>query len=184
MKSLSLVGLTWFIWPKNWWLANQCGSLKKKKKRRCAGTHELINMNHTMSHGLNKYPQLQSNKTCALPCDPPFSVYLHGSWTLGKPYELNLRCCWEHLGEQLGNLGNPMGTWWLGTRKKNQKKSLSPHPPHKEKNWTVHECMLSLPLGCMKFLFPKLLVTVARFHFYFKKFARFWGEKKVSNSHI
>jgi hypothetical protein len=46
----------------------------------------------------------------------------------------------------------------LGTRKKN-KKSLSPSP-QKEKIWTVHECMLSLPHGCMKFLFPKLFVTI------------------------
>jgi hypothetical protein len=39
----------------------------------------------------------------------------------------------------------------------------SPHatpPPPKEKTWAHHECMLSLPIGCMKSLFPKLLVTI------------------------
>jgi hypothetical protein len=34
------------------------------------------------------------------------------------------------------------------------------NPSLKEKNWTVHKCMLSLPIGCMKILFPKLLVTI------------------------
>jgi hypothetical protein len=33
-------------------------------------------------------------------------------------------------------------------------------PPQKKKNWIIHECMLSLPIGCMKFLFPELLVTI------------------------
>jgi hypothetical protein len=28
------------------------------------------------------------------------------------------------------------------------------------KNWTLHECMLSLPNDCMKFLFSKLFVTI------------------------
>jgi hypothetical protein len=30
----------------------------------------------------------------------------------------------------------------------------------KEKNWTTHECMLSLPIGWMNFLYPKLFVTI------------------------
>jgi hypothetical protein len=41
---------------------------------------------------------------------PPFSVCIDVSWTLGKPYGIKLRCYWESLGEQLQNLGNPMGT--------------------------------------------------------------------------
>jgi hypothetical protein len=32
--------------------------------------------------------------------------------------------------------------------------------PHKEKTKAHHECMLSLPISCMKFLFPKLFVTI------------------------
>jgi hypothetical protein len=45
-----------------------------------------------------------------------------------------------------------------GTRKKT-KKSL---PPLKEENWTPHECMLSVLIGCMKILFSKLFVTLFR----------------------
>jgi hypothetical protein len=41
---------------------------------------------------------------------PPFSTCIHESWSLGKPYGIKLRCYWESLGEQLRNLGNPMGT--------------------------------------------------------------------------
>jgi hypothetical protein len=29
-----------------------------------------------------------------------------------------------------------------------------------QKNWTYHECMLSLLIGCMQLLFPKLFVTI------------------------
>jgi hypothetical protein len=35
-----------------------------------------------------------------------------------------------------------------------------PLPFLKEKSWTIHECMMSLPIGCMKFLFPKLFITI------------------------
>jgi hypothetical protein len=30
----------------------------------------------------------------------------------------------------------------------------------RERNWIVHGCMLSLLIACMKFLFPKLLITI------------------------
>jgi hypothetical protein len=35
-----------------------------------------------------------------------------------------------------------------------------PPPPEKEKTRANHECMLSHPIGCIKFLFPKLFVTI------------------------
>jgi hypothetical protein len=47
----------------------------------------------------------------------------------------------------------------MGNRGKKQKTPL-PLPPQKEKNWTIHECMLSLPIGYMKFLFPRLFITI------------------------
>jgi hypothetical protein len=47
----------------------------------------------------------------------------------------------------------------LGTRKKNQNKN-SPHPTPKWKKQAHHEGMLSLPIGYMKFLFLKLLITI------------------------
>jgi hypothetical protein len=43
-----------------------------------------------------------------------------------------------------------------GTRGEN-KKSLSPYLLKKKK---TGQFMLSLPIGCMKFLFPKLFITI------------------------
>ncbi len=73
------------------------------------------------------------------------------------------------LGEHIGNIGNILRTSWKfignlkGTcweQRKNLKKS-SPRPPQNLKEKTRHcECMLSLPIGCMKFPFRKLLVTI------------------------
>jgi hypothetical protein len=41
------------------------------------------------------------------------------------------------------------------------KKNLPPTTQNlKEKKSRHFECMLSLPIGCMKFLFPKLFVTI------------------------
>jgi hypothetical protein len=42
------------------------------------------------------------------------------------------------------------------------KKNSSPQPPQnlKEKKSRHFECMLSLPIGCMKFLFSKLGVVI------------------------
>ncbi len=59
-----------------------------------------------------------------------FSVYIHQSSTLGKPYGRNLRCYWEYLEEQLGDLRNHLGIWWehIGNKEKTQKTPL-PHPP-------------------------------------------------------
>jgi hypothetical protein len=71
--------------------------------------------------------------------------------TLGKMYGIKARCYWEHIG-------NLKRTCW--EQRKNEK-----NPPHlptqnlKEKETSHFECMLSLPIGCMKFLFPKLFAT-------------------------
>jgi hypothetical protein len=49
---------------------------------------------------------------------------------------------------------------FMGTMDKNKKFPV-PHPScSKRKKLDRYECMLSLPIGCMKFLFPKLLVTI------------------------
>jgi hypothetical protein len=55
--------------------------------------------------------------------------------------------------------GNMLGTDWEHRRKK-QTITPPPTPPPKGKNRAHNECMLSLPVGCMKFLFPKLFVTI------------------------
>jgi len=86
---------------------------------------------------------------------------------LGKPYGIELRCYHlehrgEYIWEQVGNkrkkqkilLPRPL-------LKRKKQKILLPHPLlKKKKNCTVHECMLSLLIGCMKFLFPKPFITI------------------------
>jgi len=47
-----------------------------------------------------------------------------------------------------------LGTHW---KKGSQNKKAPSTPPPKGKNRAHHECMLSLPIGCMKFLFPRIL---------------------------
>jgi hypothetical protein len=81
---------------------------------------------------------------------------------LGKPYGIKLRYYCVHLKEQLENLGNLKGTWWKHVKNTLEKKEAKtkktpPTPPPKGKNRVHHECMLSLPIGCMKFLFPRKL---------------------------
>jgi hypothetical protein len=45
--------------------------------------------------------------------------------------------------------------------KQKKKNSTPPRPPQKEEKTRAHnECMLSLPTGCMKFLFSKLFITI------------------------
>jgi hypothetical protein len=50
-----------------------------------------------------------------------------------------------------------MGTHW----EKGQKQKIPVFPPlKKRKNWIVRECMLSLPIGGMKLVFPKLFIPI------------------------
>jgi hypothetical protein len=55
-----------------------------------------------------------------------------------KTYGIKARCYWEHPWEHVGN------------KEKMKKEKKSRH----------FECLLSLPIGCKKFLFPKLFVTI------------------------
>jgi hypothetical protein len=63
-------------------------------------------------------------------------------------------------GELIGNIGDLKGT-------KDKRKKIPLPPPStpptqnlKEKKSRHFECLLSLPIGCMKFLIPKLFVTI------------------------
>jgi hypothetical protein len=47
-----------------------------------------------------------------------------------------------------------MRTHW---EKQFKTQNPSPAAPSKREKWTIHEYMLSLPIGCMKFLFPNCL---------------------------
>jgi len=54
-----------------------------------------------------------------------------------------------------------MRTFWEHIGNKEEKQKMPPPPlPPKGKNRAHHECMLRLLIGCMKFLFPKLFVTI------------------------
>ncbi len=62
------------------------------------------------------------------------SIFIHDSWTSGKPYGIKLRCCWKHFREQLGNSRNLKGTWWnhVGNNRK-KPKIILPHSTPKMK---------------------------------------------------
>jgi hypothetical protein len=68
---------------------------------------------------------------------------------LGTPWELEnaLETCWEHIGNK-------------GKKSKITPPTPPPTSPLKGKIKAGHECMLSLPISCMKYLFPKLFVTI------------------------
>jgi hypothetical protein len=80
---------------------------------------------------------------------PWIIVYIKGSGTLGKAYGIKPRCYWEPFG-------NLRGTYWEEGGKITKNSS---HPTSTRKKKAHHEGMLSLPIGCRKFLFQKLLVT-------------------------
>jgi hypothetical protein len=49
----------------------------------------------------------------------------------------------------------------LGTKEKRKKSSPFPQTQNLKENKARHlKCMLSVPIGCMKFLFPKQFVTI------------------------
>jgi len=103
-------------------------------------------------------------KTECHPLWPTWPTYIgEKGRTLGKTYGKKARCYWEHLWrthwEPMEHVENMMGTHWEleGNPKKKEKRSTT---PKLKRNKSRHfECMLSLPIGCMKFLFPKLFVS-------------------------
>ncbi len=60
-------------------------------------------------------------------------------------------------GENFVKLGNIVQTHWEAQI--NGKKIPPPPPKHKRKKKGTLSTWLGLPIGCMKFLFPKDLVT-------------------------
>jgi len=81
--------------------------------------------------------------------------------TLGKTYVIKARCYLEHPWgthwEPWEPIENLKGTCW--EQRKKILKSFSPPSKLKRKKSRHFECMLSLPLGCIKFLFPKLFIA-------------------------
>jgi hypothetical protein len=78
---------------------------------------------------------------------------------LCKPYGIKPRCYWEHFGECIWEHFGKLKIFWEHIqnkkKKKTKKNSAHPTPLPKGKNRAQHECMLSLPIGWMQFLFPK-----------------------------
>jgi len=83
-------------------------------------------------------------------------------WVQGEVYG-------EHVGEYIENLANIVRTWWelkgniVGTREFcNKSSSKPPLPPltKKEKMQGTLSACLGLHIGCMKFLFPKVFITI------------------------
>jgi hypothetical protein len=64
------------------------------------------------------------------------------------------------LEEHIENLVNIMGTHWELEGNKGEKKSSPAPQTLKEKESRHFKCLLNLPIGCMKFLFPKLFITI------------------------
>ncbi len=147
------------------------GEKPAKSWKSCERIHDLINIYRTMSP-IEAPLWTPSCKIETIPrCKSRFLVYT-GELSFGQtiwdknpgaignilrnafentletwePFE-NLRTHWEHDGNTLGK------------REKTKKKSLF-SPLEMRKNWIVHECMVSLPIGCMKFLFPKLFIPI------------------------
>jgi len=73
----------------------------------------------------------------------------------------------KHMGLKRAAIGNTLGEHignMLGTKGKRKNPPAPPPGPTTEnlkgKKSMYFECMLGLPIGCMKFLFPKLLVII------------------------
>jgi len=73
-------------------------------------------------------------------CIPLWPTYIgEKGRTLGKTYGIKARCYWLHPWGNIGILGNPLGTCSEQMKKEKNQGTL---------------------IACMKFLFPKLLVTI------------------------
>jgi hypothetical protein len=74
---------------------------------------------------------------------------------------MKLRCYWGFFGEHVRNMGTHWELEWEHVGNKEKMKIIpSPLPNLKEKKSRHFECMLSLPIGCTKFLFPKLFLAI------------------------
>jgi hypothetical protein len=80
------------------------------------------------------------------------SLYCMGVELWAKPYGIKLRCYWECLEEQLGNLGKPLGTWWE-QKKKNIKSSTS----KKKKTRPLMSACWDFSLAAWNFCFQNCL---------------------------
>ncbi len=75
-------------------------------------------------------------------CDPMFT----SAQNYIRLWDKKMRCHWEHLREQIGNLGNILITWWeqlenlMGTKWEQKRKETN--PPLEPSHW-LHEISIS-----------------------------------------
>jgi hypothetical protein len=105
----------------------------------------------------------KKKKNKCIPQEHIFSVYIHECSTLSKPYEIKLGCYWEHLREQLGNLGiskkhdeKHVGNT-LGTRKWNQKNKTVPTSPPEGKTGPIMNACRAFAMTAWNFYFQNYL---------------------------
>jgi hypothetical protein len=93
-------------------------------------------------------PQSENESKCVIWC-ATFWLYIHRSWTLGKPY--GIEC-----GAIGNNLRNPMWTWWKHIENKAKKnKKLLPDSPHatKKKTGPLRSAYWTFSLAAWNFYF-------------------------------
>jgi hypothetical protein len=100
-------------------------------------------------------------------CLPLWPTYIgEKGRTLDKTYGIKASCYWERPWgtnwEPMEHIANLLWIHWelegdmLGTKEKWKKSSPPPHAPKLKRKKSRHfECMLSLPIGYMKFLCSK-----------------------------
>jgi hypothetical protein len=135
----------------------------KRKKTKASWEHDWA----FPLAGWNSSSQNSSSQFFAwanTPCKERPSYIGEKARILGNTYGFEIWCYWEHpwgthweLGEQLGNMIRHTSA--TPKRKKKKKKSLPPPPKIQiKKLGPLGGCCL--PIGCMQFLFPKVLVTI------------------------
>jgi hypothetical protein len=85
---------------------------------------------------------------------PTYSSYFHPIWMIWKIRNM--------VGTHWELKGNTVGTHIVNQGKNEKNSSPHPLPPQnfKGKNSSHLGCILGLPIGCMKFLFPKEFITI------------------------
>jgi len=88
---------------------------------------------------------------------PPFQFMYKGVQLGANQNEIEQRCYWERVGGTTWEPGEHDGNTLRATAtKKTKNKKQEKNFPH-EKSWTPHVWMLSLLIGCMRFLFHNCL---------------------------
>jgi len=106
-------------------------------------------------------PHLQNMNKC-ISQQPTFLVYLHESWTVGKPYEIKLKCYWKRLKGITWELGEPqnnmMRTCWEHIGNKEEKQKITPPTlPRKEKKRPIMSTCWAFLLVAWNFYFQNSL---------------------------